>query len=274
MLRYASDIRTLLHVALSLGALALALAHSTWWTPLAVFLAMHLIAVEHNQAHLTVFRWRPLNWVLDQLLLVGCGIPLVFWRVHHLGSHHRFVWSADDWSSPFNFRHAEAPQRPVSYRYYQLTYLPLFAFHSVIHILRRRNPRLITELITSAVVLGGTTALLVQLFGVWSWVVVMGTTYACSGMMLGAANYLEHYSVFEEPDEFLAWTFTCRWHNVLSYNSGFHLLHHLKPGLHWSELPAEHARDPSYAPSHLIERGLFPGYRGPAGLRAWLEAHA
>ena len=274
MLRHPRDVVTVIHVLLAAVLLWMALAHSLYWMPVAVFVAMHLIAVEHNHAHLSVFRSRALTFALDQLLLLLCGMPILFWKVHHLGNHHRFNWTEQDWSSPFNFRHAQSPEQPVSYRYYQLTYYPLFCFHSTIHVLRSRNPRLLGTLVATAVTMSIGSAILVDVFGVWRWLAVMGTTYLAAGLMLGAANYLEHYSVHEDAHHFSAWTYTCRIHNLLSYNGGYHLLHHLRPSVHWSDLPHEHAADPSYAHPHLIEAGLFPGYRGAHGLRRWLEAHA
>lgn len=274
MLRHPRDIVTIVHVLVSAGLLWLALAHSLLWTPVAVFVAMHLIAVEHNHAHVSVFRAPVLTVFLDQLLLLLCGMPILFWKVHHLGNHHKFNWTEKDWSSAFNFRHAQSPAQPVSYRYYQLTYYPLFCFHSTIHILRSRNPRLLGSLVLTATVVSLGSAFLIDAFGIWRWLLVMGTTYAAAGLMLGAANYLEHYRVEEGEGRFSAWTYTCWVHNFLSYNGGYHLLHHLRPAVHWSDLPREHATDPTYAPPHLIETGLFPGYRGPQGLRRWLREHA
>lgn len=274
MLRYRSDAWTLVHVFLAAVASGLALGHSLAWTPLAVLLGMHLIAVEHNHAHLSVFRWKALNLLLDMVLLLLCGIPVLFWRVHHLGSHHRFTWTDRDWSSPFNFRGTEAPHAPVSYRYYQLTYLPLFCCHSVLHIVRSQNPRLVASLVWTAAVLAGGSVALAQAFDPWRWLIVFGTTYLAAGMMLGAANYLEHYSTFEGDGQYSAWTFTCRVHNFLGYNSGYHLLHHRRPEIHWSLLPEVHGQDPSYCPPGLLETGLFPGYRLPTGVGRWLQQHA
>ena len=272
-MRYASDIGPLAHVAAALTLQWLALAHSVWWTLPAIVVAAHVMAIEHNHAHLSIFTSRVPNLLLDQLMLVACGIPVLFWRVHHLGSHHRYTWREEDWSSPFNFRKAESPHRPIGYRYYQWTYHPLFCAHSVIHILRSQNRRLILGLAGSAVVAAGVSLALIQAFGVIRWLVVMGGSWLLTGLLLGAVNYFEHFNTHETGTVFRAWTFTCRVHNLVSYNSGYHLLHHERPELHWSLLPAVHAADASYCPARFLETGLFPGYRTPLARTRWLQEH-
>ncbi|MBP7147530.1 MAG: fatty acid desaturase [Acidobacteria bacterium] len=270
---HASDLRALLHVALACALQVAALAHSPWWTPAAVFVGMFTLAIEHNHAHVPVFRWRWGNAVLDDLLTLACGVPQVFWRVHHLQNHHPKTWTEEDWSSPFRFRGAQAPDRPVGYRYYQFTYYPLFCCTSIESILRDRTPRLLGALLRHMLVLVAASAAAVSMFGVGRWFLVLGTTYAAAALMLGATNYIEHWSsgaTEGQSPTFAAWTFTCRLHNLLTYNSGYHWLHHRRPGLHWSLLPAVHRSDPSYCPAGLVEEGLFPGYRTPAAFRRWL----
>lgn len=268
-----SDLRPLLHVALACCLQAAALAWSPWWTPLAVFVGMFTLAIEHNQAHVAVFRGRWANALLDDVLTLTCGIPLVFWRVHHLHSHHGHTWTDEDWSSPFRFRGARAPATPVSYRYYQFTYYPLFCSTSIESILRGRDPRLVGALLRQVVLLVVVSLTLFTLCGVGRWIMVMGTTYAAAGLMLGATNYIEHWSTgipARRGGAFGAWTFTCRVHNFLTYNSGYHWLHHRRPTLHWSLLPTVHRSDPSYCPPGFIEDGLFPGYRSARAFRQWL----
>ena len=133
-LRYLRDLQSILHLLLTAASYGLALRRSLWWTPLAIFLGMHVVAIAHNQAHVPMFRARWMNTVAEHIIALLSGIPFVFWRVHHLGSHHRHTWKEGDWSSPFNFHRTHPPTTPVSYRYYQLTYFPLVYCESLTYI--------------------------------------------------------------------------------------------------------------------------------------------
>lgn len=64
-------------------------------------------------------------------------------------------------------------------------------------------------------------------------------------------NYLQHVHADEESDynhsrNFLGWT------NPLLFNNGYHTVHHLRAGTHWSETPAKHKEI-----EHLIDAGLI-----------------
>ncbi|MEZ5965636.1 MAG: fatty acid desaturase [Planctomycetota bacterium] len=274
VLRERSDLVALAHVGLTALVFSATYAHSCLWLPLAVFLAVHLVAVEHNHGHVAIFRNRVCNGVLDLVLLFLCGIPMACWRKQHARSHHRAPWTGDDHSSPFAFRRAVAPFRPVGYRYYQVVYLPLFVMDTVSGILRDRRPRELRELGFTLAVFVAAHLTVATVFGVWPWAALHACAYAASGMALGSVNYLQHWRTQVGDDRHGARTFVCRIHNALNYNAGYHDLHHRRPSLHWSRLAATHATDPTYTPVRFVERDLFPAYRGPAALRAWFAAVA
>lgn len=269
-----SDVRTLLHVALCAAAAGPALWHSFWWWPGYAFLALHVVSVQHNHAHRPVFRARAANIGFDVLTALLCGIPMFCWRTHHLRSHHIAPWTADDWSSPYRFTGTRSPDRPVGYRFYQVTYLPYFVRDSVRWIVRHGSRQQRRALAVTGATLVTASAVLAWSAGPWRWLAVVVPAYAICGCGLGAINYLQHYNTWlPQHGEFGAWTFTCRWHNLLNYNLGYHQLHHRQPHLHWSRLAKVHAADPSYAPTHLVEHGLFPGYRTNKARQAWLLRH-
>lgn len=270
ILRRREELRVLVHMTLAAALYIAALAHSLWWAPLAIFVGMHILAIEHNHAHVSMFRMRWMTRLADDALTLLCGIPQVFWHVHHLRSHHPHTWQPEDWSSPFNYHGSESPNRPVGYRYYQLTYYPLFAASSIQNILLTRHPVLMRSLARNLFVLLAGSITLIWLFGFTRWLIVMIPAYAGAALMLGSANYIEHWNSHQDNGEFEAWTFTCGIYNRLNYNAGYHWLHHLRPTLHWSELAATHRDDSSYCRPELIETGLFPGYRTGSSFRRWL----
>ena len=60
-------------------------------------------------------------------------------------------------------------------------------------------------------------------------------------LMLVAVNLPQHDGCDPGSPLAQARSFTGRLGNWLFFNNGYHLVHHLQPGLHWSQLPRAHA---------------------------------
>jgi fatty acid desaturase len=238
----------------------------------AALVASHAVAIQHNHAHVPIFRFRVLNRLMDLVLHLITGMPQLFWQSHHLRRHHGEPEAEFDWSSTYSFRDARRVSRPIDWVYYRLTFLPLFHAESLAEMLRRRHRGEMSRFLLLMAAFAASSAALAWAFGPWRWLVVFGVAYFHCGTALGSLNYLQHFACYRADGKHWAWTFTSPLHNFLTYNNGYHMLHHLRPGLHWSEMPAAHRADPSYTPADLVENGLFPGYRGPRGTRAWLDA--
>jgi fatty acid desaturase len=62
-------------------------------------------------------------------------------------------------------------------------------------------------------------------------------------MMLG--NWTQHaFAEPNDPDNIYTNTYNClnTSYNHKCWNDGYHLIHHLKPGLHYTDIPAEYQR--------------------------------
>jgi fatty acid desaturase len=75
-------------------------------------------------------------------------------------------------------------------------------------------------------------------------------------------NLLQHQALAPDDPWQNSRNLTGRWFNFFFFNVGFHTAHHLRPTLHWSELPAFHARE--IAPKidqRLVSPNLWVFYR-------------
>lgn len=75
-------------------------------------------------------------------------------------------------------------------------------------------------------------------------------------------NLLQHQALAPDDPWQNSRSLTGRWFNFFFFNVGFHTAHHLRPTLHWSELPAFHAREiaPKIDP-RLVSPNLWLFYR-------------
>ena len=75
-------------------------------------------------------------------------------------------------------------------------------------------------------------------------------------------NLLQHQALAPDDPWQNSRNITGRWFNFFFFNVGFHTVHHLRPTLHWSELPAYHAREiaPRIDP-RLVSPNLWAFYR-------------
>jgi fatty acid desaturase len=77
-------------------------------------------------------------------------------------------------------------------------------------------------------------------------------------------NYIQHVHADEEDEWNHSRNITGWMMNFLMFNNGLHTVHHLKPGLHWSLVPAAHRE---------IESKIDPVLKEPSFLWYFLRAY-
>jgi fatty acid desaturase len=69
-------------------------------------------------------------------------------------------------------------------------------------------------------------------------------------------NYLQHIETDSLSEHGHSRNFTGGLLNFLLFNNGYHTIHHLRPGLHWSQTPSGHAKIASEIPERLLVNNL------------------
>jgi fatty acid desaturase len=255
ILRYTADRYTVLHVL----AFA-AIQFEVWRTaspgvaalaavPLFV-LSMMSAPMHHNHQHVNVFRSPILNRLFEIPLALQTGIGPYGWVLHHnLGHHQNYLvspeskgvadearwWRTDgttmgrtEYALHVAFTHEVDIFRvgrkyPAKYR----SYLMMKGFlYSVLAVLFLKNP------VNTAI-----------LFAALPFATLLHTCWVT----------FEHHSDLATEDHLQASrNRTSRIYNILSQNLGYHTAHHMRPGLHWSELQSLHHTIEEKIPSTLL----------------------
>jgi fatty acid desaturase len=115
---------------------------------------------------------------------------------------------------------------------------------------RKLGRPIIKQLEIEQYVLWTITAILV----VWDWqrwIVIAFLPHLYAKFCIISLNLLQHDGCDPDSRYNFARNFTGDWLNFFCYNNGYHTIHHLHPGLHWSVLPQRHEVEilPYIAPS-------------------------
>jgi len=245
IIRYPIDIISVLVVLSTLSLQLFALMRNWPWYAVILILLMlrQLSLVEHNHAHLTIFPSRWANILLGWLCHLSSGVPLDTYRVHHVISHHRhnnrFDSSGRDWSSIFGFRGACLPDRPVGKAYYVASFPFIAHGETLLWFLRAPTSQLARGFFVSMAIVSPASFFLAWL-NPTGFLTFFLVPWAMLLFGMGYNNYDHHIGCklnnkYDSANNFLNFYYT-----VLSFNEGYHVAHHINPGLHWSQLPRYH----------------------------------
>lgn len=212
--------------------------------------------VAHNALHVPPFKSGVLNALFRVALTILYGHPISAFVPTHNLSHHRFVQSRCDVMRTSKAR----------FRWHLLNLL-FFFFMVAGALLRaecdyvlapRRNDRhCFCRVMLEGAALAATLATLLFL----SWrktllYIVVPNLWASWGIV--TMNIFQHDGCDSTSAYNHSRNFVGRFINWWTFNNGYHTIHHLEPGLHWSELPEAHrARVAPHIDSRLVEPSFF-----------------
>jgi fatty acid desaturase len=223
------------------------------WNPLlwlwACFMGVTVAVMAHNHMHQKIWRNDVLNALTDYWITVFYGFPVFAWIPTHNRNHHRYTDKPGDHTATWKLS-------PKNNLWTLLTYPTMRGIWQQTPIReylkqqwrnnRKRFWYSVSQYVVLAVWIG--VALAIDWRKALLYVVIPQQV----GLnMVLVFNYVQHVhadrdSEYDHSRNIVGWTL-----NALLFNNGYHTIHHLKPNLHWSELPAEHAKI-----AHLIDPKL------------------
>lgn len=226
-----------------------------WYSlfPLLILLrAAHL--VEHNHAHLPIFKNNFLNEAIGWLMFLNCGIPLQSYREQHVKAHHHGLGTSDDWTSPWSYQGAIFPTKPINKVYYYSVFMITSIFQCAVIYLKKPLSKSTIYFVVSTIVVSVAMTWLAWhdtisffIYYLLPWVI----TY----IHLAIANWKHHVNCEYSS----VYTTSMNDFNIdsckLGFNIGYHTAHHWYPTLHWSLLEEFHHR---FLAPHIPERYYVP----------------
>lgn len=204
---------------------------------LTLLLGLGICCINHNHAHLPLWRNRWLNRISDYWIGTLQGHPVFLFEVAHINSHHRYnqserdVTRVDRWG-----RHNHL----LGYLIFPLSALgPLGKLkRSYFKQLRREQPLQLLNVILQHLPLLLLWSITLALDWQKSLLYILLPQLISLHFLL-ASNYLQHAktevgSRYNHSRNFVGAM------NYLLFNVGFHAAHHEWERLHWSELPVAH----------------------------------
>ncbi len=261
-LRHSADARP---VGTVLCAVALLIAPHfiavpLWLAPLwiagAVVLCCCCHVVVHNHTHRPMFVHLRANYAFNLVASVARGHCVSDIFLPHNINHHREQGGPDDWIAP-----AIGGRGPGLLRLFHFTYRASWNMVSNRMRMGEAGRRMLPEPFRTSIRWEKKwlpAVVIVSLLHDWQITLLFqGIPWAGSLIWLVAINLFQHDgcdpgSKYAHSRNFVGW-----FANWLFFNNGYHTVHHLYPGMHWTLAPELHARLLERIPQTLNETSIL-----------------
>jgi fatty acid desaturase len=195
----------------------------------------------HLHVHRPFSRKPVLNRILDLCMGAVTGMASSNWRIQHLYGHHRGV--------DLPYRGRLVHENYSAARAIAFSTLSLWeTFYSpIVESFRKGILDDVTTPIRYRLAFLEQLSVLVFVAALTCWqtrlaLIYLLPWYLVTHLITRYVDYLNHYgcdegseNAFARANNSVSW-----WFNFTTHNFGYHTAHHLRPGAHWTELPAIH----------------------------------
>jgi fatty acid desaturase len=246
-IRFVSQLTNIKSSLFTFGSLSLYL----YWYPIFLILCYNSFlgsVSTHNTIHCPMFYNRTNNKIFQIILSLMYGHPVTSYVPGHNLSHHKYTQQRKD----------VMRTTKVNFRWNLLNGL-LFFFRVGLDTVSNDNnyfrmQRALKRPIVKQLDLEKTILYsLAAIFAVWDWkrwLLIMFIPHMFAKYSIITLNLLQHDGCDAESKYNFSRNFTGDLLNYFCMNNGFHTIHHLYPGIHWSMLKEAHFKEiePNSAP--------------------------
>lgn len=199
-------------------------------------LALHNFS--HRQLFWPGYRW--LNKVAVWLIGPLAGETPETYFVHHIGMHHAEGNLPKDLSSTMGYQRDSI----LGFLHYWAKFFFLIHPTLINYLIVHRRWRLVQRMVIGE--LGWLTAvILLSQINLWATLVVLVIPMALARFLMMAGNWSQHAFIdSDDPANDRLNSIVCinTRYNRRCFNDGYHIGHHERPNLHWSEMPDDFLR--------------------------------
>jgi beta-carotene hydroxylase len=212
-----------------------------WLLPLTLYCSYCSGVLAHNHSHAPLFRERRWNALYSAWLSFFYGCPVFAWIPTHHASHHRYLNGAGDITRTNRHSPRNTLWQALSYPFRSAAW-QFPAIRSYVQHTRERGGAALQDVVLqSSFLVAGHVALLgVSLFlhgarlGTLVYLVTLGLPAALAPTWMMFTNYIQHVDCDADSPDDHSRNFTNPLFNWLTFDNGYHAVHHERPGLHWS----------------------------------------
>jgi fatty acid desaturase len=209
-------------------------------------LQLNFAGMCHNHHHRSTFR-RPLaNRVFEIAMFFQLGMLPFGYTLHHNIGHHRHYLDQNHDSNRWG-RADGSVMGP-----WEFAWRLCVAMYPTVWRIGRHHPAIFRKFRRMAAVCGAILAVLLAIDPLHALVVFV-LPLPVALLLQAQATYYQHAGLATRDPLRASRSVVDRVYNLRTLNLGYHTAHHLRPGLHWSKLPAFHATIAATIPPQLLD---------------------
>jgi beta-carotene hydroxylase len=208
-------------------------------------------AVCHNHHHVNIFTRSGANRLIEVVMYLQTGTSPFSWTIHHNIGHHGEYLDQD--RDPARWQEADGSvMHRLKFDFYNAAMI-----YPEIWKIGPRHPQLFARFRRWFHI---SNLLLLALFCInpVNTLIIFVVPMILMLVVLLDNTFQQHSGLSTEDHLLASRNVEHPFYNLTSWNLGYHTAHHIYPGLHWSRLPAVHAKIRSRIPEVLLSQKLIP----------------